>query len=444
MARFNDDEIGGRETGAWRLVPSQRTRIEDALKYEKIATKILGDFKQQLQLGGEVSGKSKIVSLVDGTRIFVVASMLGLAHADEIHIDMPSSDSPSQGVTVYGYVILSNFTVYSILPGGRQSGHGAKDNPSETEVRELYVNNPAFDFVGYPDFGGAKRIPFAANDVDGGGGGYASNEFESLWYHDEIDSKHAVEPPPPPGLTWPDVYHDWEPRDTPRDTSSEPFYFQNWRPGNIGAVSKRIDGQGLWFRAPFQWTTSGIIFLENEIPQYPDAFNPDGYDVFIMLPIANFRVEYSSEAIDSDAAYWVDGWSNSFTEFEVKADVVNYPEEWLPDTDTDPYFNAWYPWKPNPATSSHHDIIVHKWDVSEVGSISASYAAVTVPITVNHGAHEIMAVGGMADYEIRIYTDTGLITRRITRTPSESEVGIDAKTLTVRVGHSNSIEEAIY
>jgi len=161
MARFkDDDEIGGRETGAWRLVPRQGTRIEDALAYEKIATKFLGDFKQELQSAGLSSGRSKIMTLDDGTRIFAVSSALGLANADEIHIDIPTPPYQSvEPIIIFGY-ILQGLASSDSDPGFSQYLRFSVKLPDGTEYDPLSGDDPAITpwSGSYPD-NGAKYLP---------------------------------------------------------------------------------------------------------------------------------------------------------------------------------------------------------------------------------------------------------------------------------------------
>jgi hypothetical protein len=445
--RANDEHIGATEVNPVTF------RFEGNLVLAKShiirSRVILGELKHRMQFN-DIWQDMITRQLPDGTVIKAssIKGNNGSHDIDTIIISSPKDDPiKKEMLTIYGYIILHVSSLYVVLPNGKQAGQSAIDTPTQEESRVEYNGNQAFDYVGYPDFGGVKRIPLHARDEDPSQ--FASNEFEELWFHDATATSVAVTSTPPEGTTWEEIYSTWQPRKSPRITSSGPDYFEGWAGNtNLGTIVRRIDGDGLWIpTSPYQWTADGLILLDEEVPSYPVEFGANGHSVLIMMPSNDFSVKFSPIGVDKDSSYW--GFTNSFEEFEFDADVVNYPEAWIPDTTGTEETNIWYPWLPNPAWPPENPgsldypvVTVHKWDVTltETANLApGAYTGVKIPITVPFGPHRIMTRGNEFDYQVKIYTSQGVITRTV------KQDNIDDKlSLTIVVGQEGRLSDLIY
>lgn len=446
---FEWGALGGRNITPNNISGVGDTDPELKSLHTPFAMSLMGYMKNRMTFN-EVSYMRETHHIYDGTIITLESNQNGLAPIDIILIDGRSveKDKPDN-LTIKGYIIYANGTATVRLPSGRESGWGAIDRPSPDEAREDYINNPVFEFAGYPDFGGAKRMPLHAQDENGGG--LMSNEFESLWYHDATDYWERHTTPPPEGYTWPEIYHTWEDRESPQSGSTGPFYLEGFAGGTpLGSIVRRIDGQGLWWSAPFRWTESGIEFLNYEVPQFPDMGEYDpafGYDVTYMLPTGNFSVSYSGEAQSVDSSYW--GYDLTYHDhFEYEPDIANHPEAWIPDPSPDGVGNAFWPWMPNPAWPSWNPggedypvVVVHKWDGSEGEEVNSVYGPVEFPVVVPSGTHVIIHPGDRYDYYIELHTTKGVIRKRFVAEGTEG--GPPTTTLSVKVGIPGTLAELI-
>lgn len=442
--KFGDEELTGKELG-----PVRFSFNNDAAKQHiGLARRYLGDMKQRMQLGnlGQLYDEK---TLKDGSIIKMWSNKNGLADVDLIDIVSPENKEEFvKEIIILGYILFGADNTYVILPNGNQSGFDAIDTPSQSEVIEPYINHSQFYYVGFPDFGGTKRMRNHARTdrLNTPPNQNISNEFESFWSHEFTDNYYRQTSEPPPGHTWPEIIETWEERESPQSGTFGPWYQEGWAGGSpAGNINRRIDGQGFWFSFPFRWTDNGVMFLYDEEPQFPQGL--ENYQtVFYMMPNGGFNVEYSNAVYDAEDAYWGIEYSNS--DYEYEADIENYPDEWIPDPGPEG-INPWWPWTYNPATETHHMKTVHKWDYNHSEDVIVNRAKVTFPNYVPYGRHSIYVAAPNPGYSTNwnykavIYTTNGTIVRNITQQeliePTE-----DVRTLTIMVGISGKEEELIF
>ena len=422
---YDDKPIGGRNVTPNNISGVADTPPSLVAYYTPLAMSLMGYMKQRMTFN-DLGYMRETHRQEDGTIITIESNRNGLVPTDNILIDGRSTSKKKKGGDmIYGY-ILRDFTGFFVrLPNGEESMSAAIDNLDRLGEIGLHTNNPAFDYVGYPDFGGCKRIPTNAREVTPEGSisytEYASAEFEHLVIGEFTTTYDYVTPPPPPPHTWPDIYDYWVDKPDIHDVSG-PHYTDNFAPSAYaGAPWRRSDGQGLEV-ASFHTFVDGKITVKDASEftaaqlNFEDIDNAP-WDGFYMIP-GSVKFGYSPTVFTVEDDYWGYEYTTTVWDYVILGPGIGEPE--------------------------------HKWTYTETETVYKSQAELTIPISVASGPHQLVMRKVPPGYttppvscEATIFARSGIIKRRVNISPPDGLTD-EFVGLTIMVGVEGNLADLIY